>query len=133
MPQRLAVLFVCLLAPLCAQRKVDLRNTHHRVLCVVPIVGKGTIDDPRRPMFAPARLSPRKRTGILAFTWEPADDGKNAIVEFVLSDPAALPELAQQARSQKFDKGNSRKEDVENEFRKHKKDFSLDHFGVAAQ
>ena len=33
--------------PLFAQHKVDPGNTYHRLLCIVPIVGSGTFEDPR--------------------------------------------------------------------------------------
>jgi len=77
--------FLC--APIMlAQQRVDPRKTHERVLCVVPMVGSGTSDDPRRPQYAP--LSPTSGTaassdGIIAFTFQISDDGNFALAEFV--------------------------------------------------
>jgi len=34
-----------------AQKPADSSHLYHRVLARVPMVGKGTFDDPRRPMF----------------------------------------------------------------------------------
>ena len=52
------------------QHKVDPRNTHERLLCIVPLVGTGT--------------------GILAYHFEESDDHKSALVEFVAADRAAF-------------------------------------------
>ena len=65
-----------------------MRNTHERVLAVVPMVGSGTPDDPRRPMYAPVPGGAPSREGIIAFTYQVSDDGKFALVEFVAHDHA---------------------------------------------
>ena len=36
-----------------AQQPVAVENRYERILAVVPMVGRGTNEDPRRPMFAP--------------------------------------------------------------------------------
>jgi hypothetical protein len=60
--------------PLAAQLRVDPRHTYYRVMAVVPIVGKGTYDDARRPMYAPpAQLHPSSRKGILAHYFVESD------------------------------------------------------------
>ena len=38
--------------PIWSQKRVDTRNTYERLLCVVPMVGAGTYEDPRRPATA---------------------------------------------------------------------------------
>lgn len=100
-----------------AQGRVAPENLYPRVLCVVPMVGAGTADDPRRPMFVSAppasaqttaasrnvNTAPLQtvdpsvpppaaplRTGIIAFQYQLTDDGKNALVEFVGADRDAL-------------------------------------------
>ena len=86
---------VCLLLlaslPAWPQHKVDAANSYHRVICVVPLVGSGTWEDPKRPMFAPlpSQLG-RGKSGILAYYHELSDDGKFAIVMFVAVDRASL-------------------------------------------
>jgi hypothetical protein len=112
------------------QHKVDLQHMYERVLCVVPMVGAGTYDDPRRPMFAPVRPDPNERSGILGFSYQVSDDGNFALVEFVARDRAALSEILSAKRSdvKAFEKGKARRPDIEAEFRKYRKDFDLDKF-----
>ena len=64
--------------PLWPQQKVSPGNSYHRVLAVVPVVGKGTWNDPKRPMFAAAAASSTDRTGIIAFQQQLSDDGQFA-------------------------------------------------------
>lgn len=113
-----------------AQRKVDILNMYERVVCVVPVVGQGTMDNPRRPLFAPvpARKGPPPREGILAFSWVPSDDGKFALVEFVARERSAFQGLlgANRPDVRAFQRGRNSRAEIETEFRKHKKDFSLD-------
>ena len=75
-------------------------TSFERVYAIVPLIGRGTNDDPVRPMFVPAggfralnqpsileRAQPgfaKPRTGIVSYTSIPTDDGKSAIVEFVM-------------------------------------------------
>ena len=119
-------------AVLFAQQKVDTRHTYERLYCVVPIIGKGTLEDPKRPMFAPAPLSmkPGSRTGILAYQFETSDDGKMALVEFVAADRAAFAPILADRSVKAFRKGEHKTADVETEFKQHKKNFSFEHFGV---
>jgi len=96
--------FFVLIQPLAqAQHRVDMRHTNERLICVVPMIGKGTYDDPRRPKYAPVMNSPAgdekaakaraERTGILAYQAIVSDDGQHALVEFVAADRAAFAEI----------------------------------------
>jgi hypothetical protein len=124
----LAIVVVPVLLAQRAPRGVDLRNTHHRVLAAVPFVGSGTHADPRRPAYAPlpARGTAASRSGIIAFACQPSDDKALALCEFVAADPAALRPILSDQLVKSFEKGKALKADVETEFRKYKKDFSLD-------
>lgn len=52
---RLLSTLLLLAAAIPAQRRVDPRNAYQRIICIVPLVGKGTADDPKRPQYAPWR------------------------------------------------------------------------------
>jgi hypothetical protein len=125
---------LCTAWPGQGQQRVNPRNTYERLLCVVPMVGSGTAEDPRRPMYAPnpGPGERRSRDGILAFTYEQTDDGRFAIVEFVARDRAAFAEiLADKSPEIKvFEKGRARKQDVEAAFRVLKPGFTLDRLQV---
>src|SRR5882672_9487534 len=95
--RRAALAVVSLLAgsAVYAQPRVDSRNLHERVLAVVPIIGKGTFDDPRRPMYAPSpaeaqaqrqALKPGAKPGIIEFRFQESDNHQYALVEFVAVD-----------------------------------------------
>jgi hypothetical protein len=43
------------------QRKVDPKNTYARIICVVPIVGNGSNNDPKRPQYVHGHRLPRCR------------------------------------------------------------------------
>ena len=117
-----------------AQPRVDARNMYERVLAVVPMVGKGTFDDPKRPMYTPTptelQLATTTRTGILGFAHVMSDDGNFALVEFVARDRAAFQRILADPSVKAFLRGKDKREDVEAEFLKHKKDFDFAHFGV---
>ena len=85
----LAMLFLLLPAPSWSQRKVDPRHSYQRLICVVPMTGAGTAADPRRPLYAPAALTPGQ-PGILAYSHQISDDGRYALVEFVALDREAF-------------------------------------------
>jgi hypothetical protein len=126
---------VCLITPLFAQHRVDPRNMYERALCVVPFVGAGTPDDPRRPAYAPLPLGPGvlpSRDGIVAFSFQESDDGQLALVEFVAYSREAFKDLLADTRPEVkvFIKGKQKREDIEKEFKKYKKDFNLDSFGT---
>ena len=116
-----------------AQRRVDAGNLYSRVLAVVPIVGKGTLDDPKRPTFAPlpSQMTPGNRNGIIAFHHEVSDDGQYALVEFVAVQPSALQAVVAAANLpgvKVFQRGTNTQAQVETEFQKYKKGFSFDKF-----
>lgn len=122
-----------------AQGHVASENLHTRVLCVVPMIGTGTIADPIRPMFVPAPPDPSKAPdqavatappGILAFQYQLSDDGNYALVELVGSDRNALAGVfnSTDARVKVFDLAKAKKNDIDTEFRKYKKTFSLDKY-----
>jgi hypothetical protein len=132
---RVFVLFFALIGlfrPVAAQNRVDPGNLYHRVLAVVPIVGKGTWDDPKRPMFAPlpGQKSPTDRSGIIAYQHQVSDDGTLALVEFIAVDAAALNQiLSPTAPNVKaFERGKHTRGEIESEFKKYKKNFSFDTF-----
>jgi hypothetical protein len=119
---------------LIAQPRVDARNMYERVMAVVPLTGTGTVADPSRPMYAPAPAALQQaattRTGILAFMHVMSDDGQFALVEFVARDRSAFQQILADPTIKAFLKGRDRREDMEAEFLKHKKDFDFAHFGV---
>jgi hypothetical protein len=135
----LILAFVLLIQPIAqAQPRVDMRHTHERLVCVVPMVGKGTYDDPRRPKYAPSASGEKAaeariaRTGIIAYHAILSDDGKYALVEFVAADRAAFAEILadESLKGKVFEKGKDRRESIEREFVKHKRSFNLDELGV---
>ncbi|MBZ5724832.1 MAG: hypothetical protein LAP87_07525 [Acidobacteriia bacterium] len=131
MTQRLLVGLLALGAVLCAQRRVDPRNTYSRAICVVPMTGCGTPANPRRPQHAP--WSPSRKpspTGIIAFSHVVSDDGRFAPVEFVAHDWAAFQALFTDKSIKFFEKGKDKKDDIEKELKKYKKDFDLEKFGM---
>ncbi|MBZ5728602.1 MAG: hypothetical protein LAP87_26925, partial [Acidobacteriia bacterium] len=106
MTQRLLVGLLALAAVMCAQRRVDPRNTYSRAICVVPMTGSGTPADPRRPQYAPWPPSQKPSpTGIIAFSHLVSDDGKYALVEFVARDRAAFQAVFNDKSIKFFEKG----------------------------
>ena len=129
MAQRLLLGLLVLATVVCAQRRVDPRNSYNRVICVVPLIGKGTPADPKRPQYAPWPLS-KDQTGIIAFTFQPTDDGRSAVVEFVARNRAAFQPLFNDKSIKIFEKGRMLKGDLEAAIKPHRKDFDLDTFGM---
>ena len=127
---------------LAAQPKVDSQHLYERIWVVVPMVGKGTLADPKRPMYAPTPLALNlplgqvaaqqiaARTGIIGYSQQVSDDGKFALVEFVARDRSAFKDILADTTVKSFSKGRDKKEDVEAEFKKYKKDFDFNRFGV---
>jgi hypothetical protein len=110
---------------------VSQRNRRERILVAGPMVGSGTYSDPKRPLFAPA--GPGSANPFLGFSYVMSDDGRFAIVEFVARDRAALaPILSDRIHNlQVFEKGKHGRDEIEREFRKLKKDFTLEKLGGA--
>lgn len=92
---------------------------------VVPIVGKGTWEDPRRPAYV-------KEMGA-EYRWVESDDGRMAIVEVKvegvgLERAEAVKSAAGKAGVSWFENGKNGKEEVEIELKKIRKDFDLELF-----
>lgn len=119
------------------QRKVDPASMYHRVYAVVPLVGTGKPGDPIRPMFIPTTppTTTTVRTGILAWQMQLSDDGKSALVEFVGSTRAdILPIISSTAAGVvAFERGVATQAQIEAEFQKYKKNFTLSLFNTRAQ
>jgi hypothetical protein len=127
------LLGLLLTASICAgQRKVDPRYTYVRIICVVPIVGQGTAADPKRPQYAPAAAVQGMpgRSGIIGFAQQISDDGKYALVEYVARDKAAFQAILSDKQVKVFFKGTDKKDDIEKDLKKYKKDFDLNKFGL---
>ena len=133
------------------RRHVDSRNTYYRAIALVPYVGKGTPDDPKRPKYAPLlTLAPSTapaavpkaaaptappvaappRTGIIAFTHLPSDDGKMAVVEFVSADRASLTPILSDKTVVSFEEGQHVSTEIETAVQKIRKDFTLAKFRI---
>ena len=117
-------------------------DPHHHIFAVVPLIGAGTVADPKRPMFtaaqgvkpalpaSPILAATTQRTGIIGYHAQITDDGKSAIVEFIAVLPGDFKEILATAdsRVQVFQKGVHGKDVMEAAFKAQKKDFSFDKF-----
>ena len=124
MAHRFVTALLVLVGVVCAQHSVDPRNTYHRVICVVPMIGSGTAADPRRPQYAPAPGSALP-DGIIGFTQVPTDDGKFAIVEFVARTRKALLPILDDTTITSYEKGLQSATAIETALQSRKKGFSL--------
>ena len=135
-----ATVGVCLfLSLLTAGPKGNAGPLYERIICVVPLVGAGTLDDPKRPLFAPvagdasqALPSHSKSKGfldpatIVSYQSVLTDDGKQAIVMFVARDRAALqPILGNNLGLQVFDLRSTSPDTLLKALRLMKKNFDL--------
>jgi hypothetical protein len=132
---RLAAAVVCIssaIGSLSAQQRVDPRNMYERVIAIVPLIGKGTLEDPKRPMYAPApsAMSPTARTGIIGYTHVLSDDGKSALVEYVARDRSAFQQILADPTITASVKGKDNPAAIVSAFQKLKKDFDFSTFGV---
>ena len=142
---------VCLLAvagSLLAQHSVDPGRMYQRVYAIVPMVGSGTWDDPKRPLGAPAphQITPGVRTGIIAFNHVESDDGKYALVEIVAANRQELAAITSPLQAQLsqlpataavggvtpqlFDQSTASQSTVETAFKKLKRNFDITKFRV---
>lgn len=129
------------LPALAQQHKVSPRMTHERCWAIVSMVGAGTAEDPRRPMYAPipGRAKLTSATDILGFSAVVSDDGRFALVEFVAADRSAFKDMRADVSVKSFLKGIAGPQgaqstaDIEAEFKKLKKDFDFNTFGVRMQ
>jgi hypothetical protein len=120
---------------LIAQNRVDARYMYERLICIVPVVGTGNPGDPRRPLYAPLPPrtgSPALADGIIAYNSVLSDDGRFALIELVARDRSAFDDILKENRADVriFERGKSARAQIEQEFRKHKRNFDLDHFEV---
>lgn len=96
------------------------------------MVGAGTAEDPKRPLFAP---KPKElgQADALDFQFVLSDDRRWAIVAFsagrVSAESMAALDAVERSTEpgvKAFGRGKDKREDVETEARKLKKDFDLD-------
>jgi hypothetical protein len=131
---RLAALavFVCL-GGVAQNRAVGTRDQHERVIALVPFIGSGTTDDPRRPMFTPqpGTVAAASKTDIVAFHFLPSDDGNFAIVELIARDKAAFATILASTDSnvKVFLRGRDSQQAVESFLQQYRKSFTLASFG----
>jgi hypothetical protein len=138
--------FLLCASTLLAQQAVNPRNRYERLICIVPMIGSGTYEDPRRPAYAPTSSQPDQAEpgkGILAYSFQASDDGQFALVEFVAMDREAFARIladvkgelsgadspiSSAARSEfkVFQKGQIARIIIEQAFRKFKPNFNLD-------
>ena len=127
MTNRLAVLLLVLSGVVCGQRRVDPKNSYNRGICVVPMVGKGTTDDPKRPQYAPWPAT-QDPNGVTGFFFQPSDDGSLAIVEFVSRNRAALLPMLNDKTIKSFEETRQSKANIEAAIKPFRKDFDLSKF-----
>ena len=140
MLRAVAVLLISISA-LFAQNRVSPEMMYHRVWAIVPLIGKGTADDPRRPMFVPSpaeqaeKVKKGDRSEILGYSMQLSDDGKSALVEFVGATPSELQFIVDSKVTgvKAFERGKAKKEDIETEFQKHKAGFTLNSLAARPQ
>jgi hypothetical protein len=121
------VLLVLGAKALLGQQPVDSKHLNERVLVIVPLVGAGTYQDPKRPLFAPESGEKDDSDGVQSFEWQPTDDGQFAIAEFVARDPKVIADIvADRSVVEAFIKGKAKKDDIEKELKKYRKDFTFE-------
>jgi hypothetical protein len=134
---------VCLLVAVgsaFAQHNVDAGSMYARIYAIVPMVGSGTWDDPKRPMFAPIpqQMTPGTRTGIIAFNHVESDDGNFALVEIVAATRPQLLQVMAQMNAQLsattgfqlFDRSATSATTVQTAFQALKKNFDITKFRI---
>ena len=104
-------------------RKVDPQLTHERIIAIVPMVGAGTIKNPKHPLYSDLE-------GLTGFTAEISDDGRFALVEFVAKESKFLTPLANSGQRQER-KDSPNKDAVLEEFKRYKRNFKPERFGLA--
>jgi len=109
-------------------RPVDPRLSHERLLAIVPMIGTGQPEDPRRPMFSDT-------PNLIGYHAELSDNEQFALVEFVARTRAELASInsSRDARVQIFRKTDARRADVLREFQKLKAKFNPDNFGFSVR
>ena len=66
----------------------------------------------------------------MAYSHQLSDDGRFALVEFVARDRSAFQAILNDKTVTVFEKGRSKKADIEKALKLFKKDFDLDQFGT---
>ena len=101
-------------------RKVDPQLTHERIIAIVPMVGAGTAKNPLKSDLE----------GLTGFTAEISDDGRFALVEFVAKESKSFIPLANSGHRQER-KDSPNKDAVLEEFKRYKRNFKPERFGLA--
>jgi hypothetical protein len=132
---KLILVFGLCYSALFAQHAVDPSQRYFRLVCLVHVTGSGKAQDPVRPEYVPTTSDKPDRSGIIAWSFQPVDDGKMAIVQFVAVDRSAFTAILADKRPEVrvFEIGKTPPAAIEAEMRKHKKDFSLENLTVNAQ
>ncbi|HZU29038.1 MAG TPA: hypothetical protein VFA04_26175 [Bryobacteraceae bacterium] len=135
-----AGLLVCLVAPggFAQQKRADPRNSYERIIAVVPLIGSGSSEDPKRPMFVPLsseRSGPGDRSGIIAFKQLASDDGNFALVELVAADRSAFSPILESSdpRVKAFPKWAFSRKDIEAAVQQFRKNFTADQLDVVVR
>ncbi len=78
-------------------------------------------------MYAPLHtaLNAASKTTILAFTYVPSDDGNFALVQFAARDRAAFKDIVLDKTVKAFLSGRDKKDDLDLELKKYKKNFDI--------
>ena len=107
---------------------------YYRVICLVHLTGSGKHKDPVRPEYVPSTMD-SARAGIVSWSMQPTDDKNMAILHLVATNRKALAAILDDKRGEVrvFEVGKDRKDSIETEMRRYKKDFSLDKFRVVAR
>ncbi len=129
--------YLCLIATpalLLAEKKVDDAFLGERLILIVPMVGAGTGQDPKRPLYAPLPGS-ASTNGISGFSFQLSDDGRFALVELIAPNRQAFKDIlaAKRADVVVFERGKATLADVEKEFKKYKPSFDVTKFGGGAR
>ena len=104
-------------------RKVDPQLTHERITTILPMVGAGTLKSPKHPLYSDL-------DGITGFTAEISDDGRFALVEFVAKESKHLTTIVNSGQRQER-KDSPNKDAVLEEFKRYKRNFKPERFGLA--
>jgi hypothetical protein len=124
-PMVFAILALCFVLP---AQNPRLNGGGAKTWMVVPMIGAGTYSDPRRPAFV--------REAGVPFQMQLSDDGTMALVEVTGRTPLELKRLEDRvktdARARVFQAGKDTLSGVVTEFRKYKRDFDPESFGVPA-
>jgi hypothetical protein len=99
------------------------------------MTGTGTDADPMRPEYVPDATAVSSRSGILAWTYRPVDDGKMVIVEYVAANRNAFEKILADKRPEVlvFEIGKDDPGRIETILRQFKKDFTLDMLRLPVQ